>query len=185
MNRRQTYFFLIKPNVFVLALMCAVITSAVHPIKTALAENIPIPATTIFNPLVNARPAASSNKVLTPGRAIASWPSDVPIGETRPVIVFLPGWGGTGAVNAYVSGQNTNLLNEGYVTLAIGFDSSSEWISDIEAKTLDGLDKLCIDPAIPANCDAIVLVGSSYGGAQNYWVIEHLYANNYDGDPVS
>src|SRR6187551_3732089 len=62
---------------------------------------------------------AVNTKVLTTGRAIASWPSGIPNGEKRPVLVFLPGWGGVGAVNASVSGENTNLVNEGYVTLAI------------------------------------------------------------------
>jgi hypothetical protein len=122
-----------------------------------------------------------TSKTLTAGRAIASWPSGIPAGEKRPVVVFLPGWGGVGAVNASISAQNTNLANQGYVTLAIGFDSSSTWNSDIQVKTLQGLNKLCVDAAIPANCDAIILDGSSYGGAQNYWVMEYLQSNGYDG----
>jgi Cellulase (glycosyl hydrolase family 5) len=121
------------------------------------------------------------SKILTAGRAIAAWPSGIPAGEKRPVLVFLPGWGGVGAVAAAITGENTNLVNEGYVTLAIGFDSSSTWNSDIEVKTRQGLDKLCVDPTIPANCSAIVLVGSSYGAAQNYWVIEYLRSNGYAG----
>ncbi len=124
---------------------------------------------------------STNSKVLTPDRAIASWPSGIPVGEKRPVLVFLPGWGGVGAVNASVSAQNTNLVNEGYVTLAIGFDSSAEWISDIDLKTAQGLDKLCADVSIPANCDAIVLDGESYGAAQNYFVIEYLRSHGYDG----
>ena len=124
---------------------------------------------------------AANRKILTPGRAIATWPTGIPAGEKRPVVIFLPGWGGVGAVNAAVSAQNTNLVNEGYVTLAIGFDSSATWISDISEKTFQGLDKLCADAAIPANCNAIILDGSSYGGAQNYWVMEHLQDNGYAG----
>jgi hypothetical protein len=132
--------------------------------------------------VAEAMPASALiSKTLTPGRAIASWPSGIPSGEKRPVVVFLPGWGGTGAVNAAVSAQNTNLVNEGYVTLAIGFDSSQTWISDIAVKTLQGLNKLCADAAIPANCNAIILNGSSYGGAQNYWVMEYLQDNGYAG----
>lgn len=122
-----------------------------------------------------------NSKTLTPNKAIANWPSGVPAGEKRPVIVFLPGWGGVGGVNATISAQNTNLVNQGYVTLAIGFDSSETWVSDIEQKTLEGLNKLCTDATIPANCNAIVLDGSSYGGAQNYWVIEHIRSNGYNG----
>ncbi len=124
---------------------------------------------------------ASNSKVLITGRAIATWPSGIPAGETRPVIVFLPGWGGVGAVNASVSGQNMNLVNQGYVTLAIGFDSSATWISDINVKTAQGLNALCADALIPANCDAIVIDGISYGGAQNYWVIEYLLDHGYAG----
>ena len=132
--------------------------------------------------LAKAMPAFTTNsKVLTAGRAIANWASGIPAGEKRPVVVFLPGWGGVGAVDAFVSAQNTNLSNEGYVTLAIGFDSSTTWISDIDVKTLQGLDKLCTDITIPANCGAIVLDGSSYGAAQNYWVIEYLRSHGYNG----
>ncbi|HNE04683.1 MAG TPA: hypothetical protein PLT08_09205, partial [Anaerolineales bacterium] len=89
-----------------------------------------------------------NSKTLTPNKAIASWASGIPAGEKRPVIVFLPGWGGVGGVDAAISAQNTNLVNQGYVTLAIGFDSSGTWNSDIEQKTLDGLNKLCADTTI-------------------------------------
>ena len=122
-----------------------------------------------------------NSKVLTPGRAIAAWPSGIPSGEKRPVVIFLPGWGGEGDLNAWISPQNTNLVNEGYVTLAIGFDYISTYVSDSDVKTMEGLDKLCADASIPANCDAIVLDGESYGGSQNYWVIEYLRSHGYDG----
>jgi hypothetical protein len=134
---------------------------------------------------IAASPLLINSKILTAGRAIANWPSGIPGSEKHPVLIFLPGWGGVGAVNASVSAQNTNLVNEGYVTLAIGFDSSATWISDIDVKTLQGLDKLCADAAIPANCNAVVLDGESYGGAQNYWVIEYLRSNGYDGSAGS
>jgi hypothetical protein len=143
-----------------------VLEGAGYGINTALPPTTSILATT---------------KVLTPGRAIASWPPGVPAGERRPVLVFLPGWGGSGAVDASISSQNTNLMNQGYVTLAIGFDSAQPWVSDIAQKALEGLDKLCADPAIPANCGAVALMGESYGSAQNYWVIEYLRSNGYAG----
>jgi hypothetical protein len=127
------------------------------------------------------QPLLSETKVLTTGRAIASWPTGVPGGEKRPVVVFLPGWGGSGSVDAAISAQNTNLVNQGYVTLAIGFDSTAEWVSDIDVKTAEGLDKLCADASIPANCNAIILDGESYGGAQNYYVIEYIRSNGYAG----
>ena len=132
--------------------------------------------------IVNALPNLStSRKVLIPGRAIASWPSGIPAGEKRPVVVFLPGWGGVGAVNASVSDQNMNLVNEGYITLAIGFDDTGGWTSNIDVETAQGLDLLCADTSIPANCGAVVLDGESYGGAQNYWVIEYLRSHGYNG----
>ena len=135
-----------------------------------------------LNTQAAAKPSPITNTTtLIPNRAIAAWSSDIPNGEKRPVIVFLPGWGGTGAVDAYISGQNTNFVNQGYVTLAIGFDSNAEWTSDIDVKTKQGLDLLCADATIPANCNAIVLNGSSYGGSQNYWVIEHIRNNGYAG----
>jgi len=122
-----------------------------------------------------------NSKTLVAGRAIATWQSGIPAGEKRPVVVFLPGWGGAGNVNASVSAQNTNLVNAGYVTLAIGFDDLGGWTSNINVKTAQGLNLLCADATIPANCNAIVLDGESYGGAQNYWVIEYLRANAYNG----
>jgi len=124
---------------------------------------------------------AVNTKVLTPGRAIASWPTGIPVGQDRPVLVFLPGWGGSGAVGASVSSQNLIFVDEGYVTLAIGFDSSAQWYSDVDLKTKEGLDKLCADVSIPADCSAIALIGESYGGAQNYWVMEYLRSHGYDG----
>ena len=132
--------------------------------------------------MVAARPGtAINNKVLIANKAIAGWSSEIPNGEKRPVVVFLPGWGGSGSVNAGVSGQNSSFINEGYITLSIGFDEISPWVSDISARTLQGLDALCGDSSIPANCNAIILVGSSYGGAQNYWVMEYLHSNGYQG----
>jgi hypothetical protein len=134
---------------------------------------------------------AAVTKELDPGRAIATWPSGVPGGETRPVVVFLPGWEGCYAVDASVSAQNANLVDQGYVTLAVGFDYTGvppvappddcDWSSNIAEKTKRGLDLLCADAAIPANCNAIVLNGESYGGSQNYWVIEYLRSNGYAG----
>lgn len=126
-------------------------------------------------------PLEINSKVLTPDRAIAAWSSGIPSEEKRPVVIFLPGWGGGDDVNAWISSQNINILNEGYVTLAIGFEYISTYVSDIEVKTAEGLDKLCADVSIPANCNAIVLDGESYGGSQNYRVIEYLRNHGYDG----
>jgi len=130
--------------------------------------------------VVTAMPLLSNSKALTVN-AIANWQSGIPDGEKRPVVVFLPGWNGSGAVSASISAQNTNLVNQGYVTLAIGFDDLGGWTSNIDVKTAEGLDLLCADATIPANCNAIVLDGESYGGAQNYWVMEYLYDNGYAG----
>lgn len=126
--------------------------------------------------------AAAATKDLIPpgGRAIATWPDGIPAGEKRPVVVFLPGWGGAGGVPASVSAQNTNLVNQGYVTLAIGFDDLGGWTSNIDVTTADGLDVLCADATIPANCNAIVLDGESYGGIQNDLVIKYLRNTGYN-----
>lgn len=147
-----------------------VLNGANYGINTASPTTTPIATTLTIN-----------SKILTAGRAIANWPANIPAGEKRPVLVFLPGWGGTGAVDASIDAQNTLLANQGYVTLAIGFDEISTWISNIDVKTKDGLDLLCGDATIPANCDAITLVGESYGAAQNYWVIEYLRDSGYNG----
>jgi endoglucanase len=129
-------------------------------------------------------PAAAGSKPLNGGWAIATWPEGIPAGEKRPIVVFLPGWGGAGDVAASVSAQNTNLVNEGYVTLAIGFNDLGGWSSNIGMKTAEGLDSLCLDATIPANCNAIVLDGESYGGIQNDVVIKYLRMR-YNGDPGS
>jgi len=142
--------------------------------------------------------ALNANKIISPvtttavtppkvllGGAIANWPAGIPGGEKRPVVVFLPGWGGCANVPAALSGQNTNLVNQGYVTLAIGFEhtgpANCDWISNINEKALQGLDQLCADASVPANCKAIVLDGGSYGGIQNDLVIRYLRNNGYDG----
>jgi len=125
--------------------------------------------------------AAAATKDVIPGLAIATWPDGIPAGEKRPVVVFLPGWDGAGGVPASVSAQNTNLVNQGYVTLAIGFHDLGGWTSDIDMRTADGLDFLCADATIPANCNAIVLDGESYGGIQNDLVIKYLRNTGYNG----
>lgn len=118
--------------------------------------------------------------VLTSNLAIAQWPAAIPTGEKRPVLVYLPGWGGAGNVDAAVSGESVLMKDQGYVTLAIGFTSPSNWVSDIEAQTRAGLDKLCADATIPANCAAITIVGSSYGGSQIDFVTRSLRFNGYN-----
>jgi len=107
-------------------LILLILVLQLTPISQTFADSSDIP-----NLLVN-------NKVLTPGRAIASWSSEIPNGEKHPVLVFLPGWGGAGAVDAYVSTENINLVNQGYVTLAIGFDDLGGWVSNINVKTAEG-----------------------------------------------
>ena len=141
------------------------------------------PAKAAIDAALNPPPPAPviQTKTLTSARAIAAWKSTIPAGEKRPVIVFLPGWGGVGNVDATRGAQNDLLANEGYVTLAIGFQQSgAAWNSDILAQTLSGLNKLCADASIPAQCGAIALLGSSYGGSQNMKVIDHLIANGYN-----
>ncbi len=123
--------------------------------------------------------AAAGSKVLTANLAIAEWPAAIPAGEKRPVLVYLPGWNGTGNVNASVGGESVLMKNQGYVTLAIGFTSSGPFQSDIQAKTKEGLDKLCADTTIAANCAAIVIVGGSYGGSQIDFVTRNARANGY------
>jgi hypothetical protein len=122
-------------------------------------------------------------KTLTDKKAIAQWPANVPAGEKRPVIVFTPGWNGTGNVDAAIGGDNTAIKNQGYVTLAIGFNDTNTmgqtFNSDLPQQVKSGLDKLCADTSIPANCAAIVITGSSYGAAQNYYVTEHVRSNGY------
>lgn len=120
-------------------------------------------------------------RTLIEKRAIASWNEPVATDDPRPVLVFMPGWGGNGSVDATVSTLNALLANEGYVTLAVGFDSNAPWDSNLPESVLNGLDALCADDAIPARCDAIALVGTSYGGSQNFWVTSHLRGNGYDG----
>lgn len=121
-----------------------------------------------------------TSKTLTAGRAIAGWDSKIAAGQKRPVVVFTPGWGGSGAVNASQSTLNKKMVNEGYVTLAIGFDSSAQWNSNLPEKVVEGLGKLCADSSIPANCAAILLNGTSYGGAQNDKVVRYARSQGYN-----
>ena len=75
-------------------------------------------------------PGGADTLVLNPGRAIATWPSGLPAGELRPVVILTPGWNGVGPVDATVTTENLGLVADGYVTLAIGFDSTAPWKSD-------------------------------------------------------
>lgn len=120
-------------------------------------------------------------KTLIDQLAIASWFGPLDDGDQRPVVVFTPGWGGSGNVNASISALNRRFVDEGYVTLAIGFKALGAWYSDLPNSVESGLNALCADTKIPARCDAITIIGNSYGGSQNYWVINHLRNNGYDG----
>lgn len=120
-----------------------------------------------------------TSKTLTAGRAIAGWNANIPAGQKRPVVVFMPGWGGSGAVNAGQTALNQKMVKEGYVTLAVGFDALSQWNSNLSEKVVEGLNKLCADMTIPANCAAIVLNGTSYGGSQTDKVIRYARNQGY------
>lgn len=125
---------------------------------TVTAATLPEPAPVTVNP---------TTKTLTANHAIAGWDANIPVGQKRPVVVFTPGWGGNTNVNASQTALNKDFVNKGYITLAIGFEHISTWNSNLHLKTTEGLQKLCADSTIPANCQAIILVGSSYGAGQN------------------
>jgi hypothetical protein len=118
--------------------------------------------------------------VLTSNLAIAEWPAAIPAGEKRPVLVYLPGWDGASNVNAAVSAESVLMKNQGYVTLAIGFNRLGAFQSDLQAQTKAGLDLLCANASIPANCAAITIVGNSYGGSQIDFVTRNLRFNGYN-----
>ncbi len=103
--------------------------------------------------------------------------------EQRPVVVLMPGWGGSGDVPAAVGDPQASMFaNQGYVALNIGFHQTSlgTWYSDLAESAKAALDVLCAQ--VYADCSAVAITGESYGGTQIHPVVRYLRANGvYDG----
>jgi hypothetical protein len=97
--------------------------------------------------------------------------------------VFLPGWGGQGDVAAQTSPQSQQFARAGYIVVSVGFHQTEQqnWHSDLGESTRAALDQVCADSALPTNCGAIALVGTSYGGTQSHPVLRYLQRRGYDG----
>jgi mannan endo-1,4-beta-mannosidase len=95
--------------------------------------------------------------------------------EKRPVVVLMPGWGGSGDVAAASDAQTLMFANQGYVALNIGFHQATDvWYSDLAESAKAALDALCAQTY--ADCSAVVLTGESYGGTQIHPVVRYLRA---------
>lgn len=131
---------------------------------------------------------------LTSGFADASWYKWTisgldPVPGRKPVIVMTQGWvDGTSDVRVpsndpRVQPVRNQLLASGYIVLEVGYSkdpSLTDWNSDIQTKIKSALDTLCNNNSIPANCGAIVLMGSSYSGNQLSQSLAHLVENGYN-----
>ena len=102
--------------------------------------------------------------------------------EKRPVVVLMPGWGGSGDVAAVRDAQAIMFANQGYVALNIGFHQTNTgmWYSDLPESAKAALDALCAQTY--ADCSAVVLTGESFGGTQIHPVVRYLRAiGTFDG----
>lgn len=102
--------------------------------------------------------------------------------ERRPVVVLMPGWGGSGDVVATRTAQARLFANHGYIALSVGFHQTSggAWYSDLAESVKAALEHLCT--LSYADCRAVVLTGGSYGGTQTHPVLRYLRANGvFDG----
>ena len=96
--------------------------------------------------------------------------------DKRPVVVFLPGWGGTGDVAAARNAQTALFVSQGNVVLDVGFHQTTVgvWYSDLAESVLGALNTLC--QASYADCGAVLLAGTSFGGTQTHPVVRYLRA---------
>ena len=108
--------------------------------------------------------------------------------ERRPVVVLMPGWGGTGDTAAAQDAQAIMLADQGYVAVNVGFHQTgsalggalADWYSDLAESVKAALDDPCLQSY--ADCTAVVLVGESFGGTQIHPVVRYLHGNNvFDG----
>lgn len=132
---------------------------------------------------VAAEVTSTADNVTRPALATLSYPSGAQ--GPRPVIVFLPGWGGVGDVPASVGAQAQAAAKAGYVTVSVGFHqvpTEPAWVSDLAESAAAALDAVCADASLPANCAAVALVGESYGGTQTHPVTRYLRAVGYGGE---
>ncbi len=102
--------------------------------------------------------------------------------EKRPVVVLMPGWGGSGDVPAVRDAQALMFANQGYVAINIGLHQTNlgVWYSDLAESAKAALDALCAQTY--ADCNAVVITGESYGGTQIHPVVRYLRAGGvFDG----
>ena len=150
---------------------------------------VPPPALALVNLGFDYEVTSTNDGVTRPGaRAVVTRLNNFGTAK-RPVVVLMPGWGGTGDVPAAQNDAQAQLFaNQGYVALNIGFHQTSdlwygdpaEWYSDLAESAKAALDKLCVEAY--ADCSAVVLTGDSYGGTQIHPVVRYLRAGGaYDG----
>jgi endoglucanase len=102
--------------------------------------------------------------------------------EKRPVVVLMPGWGGSGDVTAVRNAQALMFADSGYVAMNVGLHqtNSGMWYSDLAESVKAALDALCAQTY--ADCSAVVIAGESYGGTQTHPVVRYLRASGvFDG----
>lgn len=149
---------------------------------TTKADFSPLNGPTLLNTSFGYNVTSTDDQLTRPATALVTRLDNFGA-EKRPVIVFLPGWGGTGDVAAARDEQTTLFANQGYVALNVGFHqtSSGAWSSDLSEGVKAALDALCAQASY-ANCAAVLLVGASYGGTQTHPVVRYLRANGtFDG----
>lgn len=118
-------------------------------------------------------------KILEEDRATVIWQGPLASQDKRPVIVSMPGWEGDQDRKNEITNLDRRLRDEGYVVLTIGFDYLGYFQSNLLESVRSGLDKLCDDASIPADCSSVLLLGNSYSGMQNNYVFNHLEFNGY------
>ncbi len=130
---------------------------------------------------------STADNAVRPGNAMVAYGEGLNAASgPRPVVLFMPGWGGGGDVGAAVGAQAEAAARAGYVTVTVGLHhvvtaEQPNWVSDLAEGAKAALDAVCADATLPTNCGAVALVGQSYGGTQTHPVARFLRATGYDG----
>ena len=146
-----------------------------------LINNLLPAAPTLLNTSFNYNVTSTEDNVTRPATAQVTRLNNFGAGK-RPVVVLMPGWGGSGDVAAVRDAQANLFANQGYVALNIGFHQTTAgmWYSDLPESAKAALDALCVQTY--ADCSAVVLTGQSYGGTQTHPVLRYLRATGtFDG----
>ena len=142
------------------------------PLMDTLATNVTKASRSLFNYNYTRDEGTTFNT-----NAIIYKQANITPSTNRPLLVLMPGWGGSGNVAAQEpSATAQKLADEGYIVASVGFKQKATWVSDLPESVRGFLQSY-----YAANVQAqplVILWGTSYSGLQDRVLTRYLRASN-------